>query len=77
VNATGIRQPSVSKHMACLHGCGLIERERRGRVVLYSLGSDEVMALLDAAERAWEAASCGACSCPSEPHPHDLEPEAA
>jgi DNA-binding transcriptional ArsR family regulator len=65
VEASGIRQPSVSKHLACLHGCGLLERERRGRVVVYSVGSDEVATLLEAGERVWEIASCGgACSCP-------------
>lgn len=65
VEASGIRQPSVSKHLACLHGCGLLERERRGRVVVYSVGSEEVATLLEAGEAAREIASCGgACSCP-------------
>lgn len=65
VEASGIRQPSVSKRLACAHGCALLERERHGRVVVYSVGSDEVATLLEAGERVREIASCGgACFCP-------------
>ncbi len=64
VEASGIRQPSVSKHLACLHGCGLLERERRGRVVVYSVCNEDVVGLLDAGERVWAAARCGdSCEC--------------
>src|SRR5262249_26378933 len=48
-----LRQPSVSKHLACLHLCGLVARERHGRHVRYSLTS-EVAPLLEAAERVWK-----------------------
>jgi Bacterial regulatory protein, arsR family len=27
---TGLAQPNVSRHLACLWDCGLVERERRG-----------------------------------------------
>lgn len=37
VAATGIAQPSVSKHLNCLWDCGLVERDRRGREVYYRL----------------------------------------
>jgi DNA-binding transcriptional ArsR family regulator len=49
VAATGLSQPNVSKHLRCLLGCGLVERDRRGREAFYSLvdGLDE---LLDAAD---------------------------
>ena len=63
------RQPSVSKHLACLHECGLVSRERRGRQVLYAALVPEVPPLLIAAERLWEIARCGescACSCCQE-----------
>lgn len=63
VEACRMRQPSVSKHLACLHLCGILRRERRGRQVHYALASPEVAALLGAAERLWELARCGE-SCP-------------
>ena len=64
VEACDQRQPSVSKHLACLHDCGLVERERDGRLVRYAVASDDVPPLLTAAERLWETARCGeSCSC--------------
>jgi ArsR family transcriptional regulator, cadmium/lead-responsive transcriptional repressor len=33
VERMGLSQPNVSKHLACLWGCGLVARERRGREV--------------------------------------------
>ena len=35
--ATRLSQPNVSKHLACLWDCGLVERERRGREIHYRL----------------------------------------
>jgi ArsR family transcriptional regulator, cadmium/lead-responsive transcriptional repressor len=35
VAETGLSQPNASKHLACLWGCGLVARERRGREVYY------------------------------------------
>ena len=32
-----LSRPNTSKHLACLHGCGLVDRERRGREVFYAL----------------------------------------
>ena len=64
VVACGQRQPSVSKHLACLHDCGIVSRERRGREVRYARIISQLDALLDAAEEVWALASCGdACSC--------------
>jgi ArsR family transcriptional regulator, cadmium/lead-responsive transcriptional repressor len=34
---TGLAQPNVSKHPACLRDCGLVERDRRGAEVHYRL----------------------------------------
>ena len=47
--ATGLSQPNVSKHLACLWDCGLVERERRGTEVHYRLvaGLREVLAGAD------------------------------
>lgn len=46
---TGLSQPNVSKHLACLWDCGLVERERRGPEIHYRLvaGLDEVLASAD------------------------------
>jgi DNA-binding transcriptional ArsR family regulator len=47
---TGLAQPNVSKHLACLWDCGLVERERRGREIHYRLvaGLREVLGDADA-----------------------------
>jgi ArsR family transcriptional regulator, cadmium/lead-responsive transcriptional repressor len=37
VEATGLSQPNVSAHLACLWDCGLVARERRGREIHYRL----------------------------------------
>ncbi|MDX6646767.1 MAG: hypothetical protein QOK40_2494 [Miltoncostaeaceae bacterium] len=58
------RQPSVSKHLNCLHECGVVLRERRGRRVVYAALSPELPPLIRAAEGLWEIARCGErCSC--------------
>jgi DNA-binding transcriptional ArsR family regulator len=48
--ATGLSQPNVSKQLACLWDCGLVERERRGREIHYRLvhGLPELLASADA-----------------------------
>ena len=50
VTATGLTQPNVSNHLACLFDCGLVDRERQGREVHYSLapGVSELFAAADA-----------------------------
>jgi DNA-binding transcriptional ArsR family regulator len=63
VERTGLSQPNVSKHLACLWGCRLVARERRGREVFYRSieGLDELLATADAVlKRAGE--TIGACS---------------
>jgi DNA-binding transcriptional ArsR family regulator len=42
----GLSRPNTSKHLACLHGCGLVERDRRGRETFYAL-ADGVAELLE------------------------------
>jgi DNA-binding transcriptional ArsR family regulator len=37
VEVTGLSQPNVSAHLACLWDCGLVARERRGREIHYRL----------------------------------------
>jgi ArsR family transcriptional regulator, cadmium/lead-responsive transcriptional repressor len=67
VDATRLSQPNVSKHLACLWGCGLVAREKRGREVYYWLidGVAELLAAADAVlDRAGE--SVGACELTDE-----------
>lgn len=47
---TGLSQPNVSLHLACLWDCGLVEREQRGRRVYYSVSDPRILALLAAAD---------------------------
>lgn len=51
VTATGLSQPNVSKHLACLRDCGLVHAERAGKYVTYCLcgtGVEEVLRAADA-----------------------------
>jgi DNA-binding transcriptional ArsR family regulator len=49
VAETGLTQPNVSMHLACLWDCGLVAREKRGREVYYRLieGVPELLAAAD------------------------------
>ena len=51
VEATGLSQSNASNHLACLLGCGLVEREQRGRFALYRLSDPRVALLLADAEQ--------------------------
>ena len=45
VEALGIEQPSVSKHLRVLHDVGLVRMRRDGRQKLYSLNADAIRPL--------------------------------
>jgi DNA-binding transcriptional ArsR family regulator len=48
----GLAQSTVSKHLACLRDCGLVESRPVGRASLFSLATrTELLELLAAAER--------------------------
>lgn len=47
----GLAQGTVSGHVACLRGCGLIVGRPEGRQMFYSLVHPELMDLIGAAER--------------------------
>lgn len=64
VEMTGLSQPNVSKHLACLRNCGLVAAERSGRFMLYQLSDPRVCELLCAAE----ALTLGAGDTPA-PYP--------
>lgn len=46
VKLTGLSQPNVSAHLACLLECGLVKRERDGQWVLYSITSEKVTEII-------------------------------
>jgi DNA-binding transcriptional ArsR family regulator len=50
VEVTGLGQSNTSNHLGCLHDCGLVSREQRGRYVYYRLSDDRVGALLAASD---------------------------
>ena len=48
----GLAQSTVSKHLACLRDCGLVESRPVGRASMFSLTTrDELLDLLSVAER--------------------------
>lgn len=52
VDAVGTSQSNISGHLSCLKGCGLVvDRPAERRQVFYSLAGEEVVELLQAAER--------------------------
>ena len=63
VDETGLSQSNVSRHLACLWDCGLVERERRGREVHYSL-VDGLDALLLAADQVLAGTGDRVVACP-------------
>lgn len=50
VARTGLSQPNVSMHLACLAECGLVRWARRGKFVDYEIADKLVIRLLDQAE---------------------------
>ncbi|MBP7778188.1 MAG: winged helix-turn-helix transcriptional regulator [Acidobacteria bacterium] len=47
MEATGLRQANLSKHLQTLHGHGLVSRTRAGRYVHYAIADPAVMAICD------------------------------
>src|SRR4051794_32903230 len=48
--ALGLAQSTVSKHLACLRGCALVDYRAEGRQSFYSLTRPELVDLLRSAE---------------------------
>lgn len=63
VEATGLSQSNASNHLACLHDCGLVTREQRGRYVHYSLSDDRVGTLLGLADELLSDVALGVYNC--------------
>jgi DNA-binding transcriptional ArsR family regulator len=66
VVATGLSQPNVSKHLACLRDCGLVHAERAGRHVTYCLCGTGVEELLCAADTLLAHSGAAIEACPDD-----------
>jgi DNA-binding transcriptional ArsR family regulator len=63
VGATGLSQPNVSNHLSCLHDCGLVSREHRGRFVFYQLSDPRINILLQLAGEVLAEVARGVYEC--------------
>lgn len=63
VTCTGLTQPNVSNHLACLRDCGLVVKEARGRFAYYSLADARIDTLLQLAADVLDDTAHGVESC--------------
>src|SRR2546429_4667907 len=61
----GLAQSTVSKHLACLRGCGLVDYRTQGRQSFYALTCPELIDLLRAADGVLAATGATAAPCPA------------
>ncbi|WP_155830117.1 ArsR/SmtB family transcription factor [Glycomyces tenuis] len=61
----GLAQSTISKHLACLRDCGLVDYRTQGRQSFYSLTRPELMDLLAAAEGVLAATGDAVALCPN------------
>ncbi|MFV2019555.1 ArsR/SmtB family transcription factor [Micromonospora sp. LOL_023] len=61
----GLAQSTVSKHLACLRDCGLVDYRTEGRQSFYALSRPELMDLLRAAEGVLTATGATVALCPT------------
>jgi ArsR family transcriptional regulator, cadmium/lead-responsive transcriptional repressor len=62
----GLAQSTVSKHLGCLKGCGLVTSRPQGRASVFSLThSEALMELLAAAERLLDLTGDAVALCPN------------
>ena len=61
----GFAQSTVSKHLACLRDCGLVDYRTEGRQSFYALTRPELMDLLHAAEGVLAATGSAVALCPA------------
>lgn len=64
VAATGLGQPNASNHLACLFECGLVQRERRGRFMVYGLADPRIASLLALADVVVNEVAAAVEQCP-------------
>ncbi|MBO3736565.1 winged helix-turn-helix transcriptional regulator [Actinoplanes sp. NEAU-H7] len=61
----GLAQSTVSKHLACLRDCGLVDYRVEGRQSFYALTRTELLDLLAAAEGVLAATGAAVVLCPA------------
>jgi DNA-binding transcriptional ArsR family regulator len=71
MRALGLAQSTVSKHLACLRDCGLVDFRAEGRQSFYALSRPELLDLLRSAERLLVETGDAVAVCPvyGEPTP--------
>lgn len=74
VDATGLSQSNASNHLGCLHDCGLVQREQRGRFVYYRLSDARVGALLGDADELLLEVARGVYECVRYARPDREDP---
>lgn len=62
--ALGLAQSTVSKHLACLRDCGLVDYRAEGRQSFYALARPELIELLRSAELLLAATGEAVALCP-------------
>ncbi|CAM4094354.1 HTH-type transcriptional regulator NmtR [Mycobacterium basiliense] len=65
VAALGLAQSTVSKHLACLRDCGLVEYEPVGRSSLFRLTQPALVDVFTAAEALLAATGSAVALCPN------------
>ncbi|MQA26840.1 MAG: metalloregulator ArsR/SmtB family transcription factor [Micromonosporaceae bacterium] len=73
----GLAQSTVSKHLACLRDCGLVDYRAEGRQSFYALTRPELRDLLGAAEAVLAATGSAVALCPAWPPDPDQRPDFA
>ena len=65
VEAVGLAQSTVSKHLACLRDCGLVASDPVGRASLFRLSQPALVDVLTCAETVLEATGQAVALCPN------------
>ncbi len=65
----GLAQSTVSKHLACLRGCGLVDYRAEGRQSFYALSHPELVDLLRSAEALLARTGDAVALCPVHGRP--------
>lgn len=65
VDALGLAQSTVSKHLACLRGCGLVISHPVGRASVFELAQPALIDVLAAAETVLAATGDAVTLCPT------------
>ncbi|TDD76582.1 ArsR/SmtB family transcription factor [Actinomadura rubrisoli] len=61
----GLAQSAVSKHLACLRGCKLVDYRAEGRQSFYSIAAPQLLDLLRSAEHLLSATNRAVALCPT------------